>query len=346
MSIIAGSYERYIWGFKLKPSKHDADNQTLTLSPLFSYPSHISPITTVACSGPAAASGGSDDTIHLYDIPSASSLGSLLDHNHTASITALSFYTPPSLSFPRNLISAAADGSVAIFDTDPFLLLKSFRPHKKPVNDLAIHPSGKLALAVYRDDCLAMLNLVRGKRSFCCSLGHEATLVKFDPTGDTFFMVVNTKVGVHHSEDAKLLFQLHNPIRKRILCASPGESGTLFTAGEDRAITAWDTNSGKLAYSIEDAHQARIKGVVVLTRNDSDGASQDPYLIASASSDGVIRVWDVRMAPKDKATPLAETNTNSRLTCLAGSALKSTRRPQIGKQAQKVEEGNGIDKSG
>ncbi|CAH8359769.1 unnamed protein product [Eruca vesicaria subsp. sativa] len=31
-----------------------------------SYPSHISSITIVACSGHAAASGGSDDTIHRY----------------------------------------------------------------------------------------------------------------------------------------------------------------------------------------------------------------------------------------------------------------------------------------
>jgi len=100
------------------------------------------------------------------------------------------------------------------------------------------------------------------------------------------------------------------------------QSGTLFTGGEDRAITAWDTNSGKLAYSIEDAHPARIKGIVVLTRNDSDGSLEDPYLIGSASSDGIIRVWDVRMAAKENTKPLAETNTKSRLTCLAGSALK------------------------
>ncbi|CAN7087230.1 unnamed protein product [Brassica oleracea var. botrytis] len=117
-------------------------------------------------------------------------------------------------------------------------------------------------------------------------------------------------------------------------------SGTLFTAGEDRAITAWDTNRRKLAYSIQDAHPARIKGVVTLTKNDSDGASEDPYLVASASSDGIIRVWDMRMAAKENAKPLAETNTKSRLTCLAGSALKSMRRPQIGNQkAQKLEEG-------
>lgn len=54
-----------------------------------------------------------------------------------------------------------------------------------------------------------------------------------------------------------------------------------------------------------------------------DGNSDDdPFLVASASSDGIIRVWDVRMASKDKPTPLAEANTKSRLTCLAGSSIK------------------------
>lgn len=54
-----------------------------------------------------------------------------------------------------------------------------------------------------------------------------------------------------------------------------------------------------------------------------DGASEDElFLVASASSDGIIRVWDVRMANKNKSIPLAEVNTKSRLTCLAGSSVK------------------------
>lgn len=219
MSLIAGSYEKYIWGFKLKP--HPTPNG-LTLTPLFSYPSHQSPITTVASCGAAAASGGADDTIHLYDLPSASYLGSL--HDHSASLTSLSFYSPPHLSsFPRNLISASADGTVCIFDADPFVLLKSLRPHKKQINDLSVHPSGKLALTVARDSCLAMVNLVRGKRSFCGRLDKEASLVKFDASGDKFFMVVEDKVGVHEAEDARLVFELENTKQKRVLCASPGE---------------------------------------------------------------------------------------------------------------------------
>lgn len=66
-----------------------------------------------------------------------------------------------------------------------------------------------------------------------------------------------------------------------------------------------------------------MKGIVVLTRNNCGDAAEDPYLVASASSDGVIRVWDVRMALKEKPIPLAEAKTNSRLTCLAGSSIKS-----------------------
>lgn len=100
------------------------------------------------------------------------------------------------------------------------------------------------------------------------------------------------------------------------------QGGLLFSGGEDRNITAWDTKAGKVAYHIEDAHSFRVKGIVVLSRSMDPIETDEPYLVASASSDGVIRVWDVRMAVKEKPYPLAEANTKSRLTCLAGTSLK------------------------
>lgn len=100
------------------------------------------------------------------------------------------------------------------------------------------------------------------------------------------------------------------------------QNGLLYTGGEDQNITAWDINSGKVAYSMEAAHNARLKGIVVLTDSDGSSGGDDPYLVASASSDGVIRVWDVRMAAMEKPNPLSECKTQSRLTCLAGSSMK------------------------
>ncbi|KVH97385.1 p21-activated protein kinase-interacting protein 1-like [Cynara cardunculus var. scolymus] len=332
MSLVAGSYERFIWGFKLKTLKHSTE--TLTLSPIFSFPSHLSPIKCVAVAGTVAVSGGSDDTIKIYDLSTSSEVGSLNDP--TATVTSLSLFTPPSLSsFPRNLFSAYDDGNISFYDADPFVHLKTLKIHKKGVNDMSVHPSGKLALTVGRDSCLAMVNLVRGRRSFYCKMGKEASVVKFDCSGDKFFMGMDEKISVHEAEDAKLIVELE--ANKKVLCIAPGMNGLLYTGGEDKNLTAWDTVSGKVAYCIEDAHSARLKGIVVLSK--IDGTSDDePFLVASASSDGIIRVWDVRMANKAKPNPLAEANTKSRLTCLAGSSIKSMKRKEEQQQQQQQEE--------
>lgn len=333
MSLIAGSYERFLWGYKLKhPKKSSSSDETLTLTltPLFSYAAHLSPIKSVAVAGSVAASAAGDDSVKLYDISTCSELGSILLHD-SASVTSLSFFTPPSLSFPRNLIAGADDGAVCIIDVDPFVVLEKVPVHKKAVNDVAVHPSGRLGLSVGRDSCLAMVNLVRGKRSFCCRLKKEASIVKYSVDGERFFMASEEKISVHEAEDAKIVGEFESG--KRVLCAAPGEKGLILTGGEDRGITAWDTLSGKVAYSIEDAHKSRVKGIVVLTRDQNSGADEDPFLVASASSDGVIRVWDVRATSKEKSKPLSEANTKSRLTSLGGSSIKAFNRPQMKKDA-------------
>lgn len=109
---------------------------------------------------------------------------------------------------------------MSIYEADPFVLLKNLSVHKKGISDLSVHPTGTLALTVGRDCCLGMVNLVRGRRSFYCRLGKEASIVKFDESGDRFFMVMDEKVSVHESEDAKLVLELEG--QKKVLCAAPG----------------------------------------------------------------------------------------------------------------------------
>ncbi|BAT97413.1 hypothetical protein VIGAN_09085300 [Vigna angularis var. angularis] len=92
--------------------------------------------------GSIVAFGGEDDTIHLYDLSVASSLGSL--HQHSTFVTVLSFYALPNLHFPRNLISADDAGSLTIFDANGFVHLTTLSVHcNAGINDLALHLSGE-----------------------------------------------------------------------------------------------------------------------------------------------------------------------------------------------------------
>ena len=53
---------------------------------------------------------------------------------------------------------------------------------------------------------MVMLNFVRGKRSFYCRLGKEASLVKFDFDGHKFFMISESRIGVHQAEISMNLY--------------------------------------------------------------------------------------------------------------------------------------------
>ena len=48
--------------------------------------------------------------------------------------------------------SLAADGSLCIYDADSFVHLKAVSMHKKDVNNLALHPSRKLASTLERNE--------------------------------------------------------------------------------------------------------------------------------------------------------------------------------------------------
>uniref|UniRef100_A0A7N0VIY7 Uncharacterized protein n=1 Tax=Kalanchoe fedtschenkoi TaxID=63787 RepID=A0A7N0VIY7_KALFE len=103
-------------------------------------------------SNSVAASSSCEDSVKIYDLSAATEIGFIIDHS--ANVTALLFYTPLDISFPRNLISAAADGWICIHDSDPFVLLQKLIVHKGWINDLAVHPSGRLGVKAGRDSCM------------------------------------------------------------------------------------------------------------------------------------------------------------------------------------------------
>lgn len=83
----------------------------------------------------------------------------------TGSITHLSFQSR------SHLLSASEDGTLSLFHTRDWTVLRTLKGHKGRVNSVAVHPSGKVALSVGKDRTLRMWDLMRGKGSASVKLG-------------------------------------------------------------------------------------------------------------------------------------------------------------------------------
>jgi protein MAK11 len=51
------------------------------------------------------------------------------------------------------------------------------------VTDIAIHPSGKLALSIGKDRKLVTWNLIKGRSAYVTNIKDMANFVKWSPTG-------------------------------------------------------------------------------------------------------------------------------------------------------------------
>jgi protein MAK11 len=180
--IVLGSYERFLYGIDAVFSESDESNEdgnsssekklpTLRLHPRFIHPAHTSSIKSLALhpSG-LLASGSTDETIRLHSLPRKKELGTLEAQRGT--ITSLSFTG-------AHLVSAAEDGTVGVYRKKDWEEVKTISSGKKEVaiRDLAVHPSGRLALGVCSDGYLRFvfaLPLSLATLTHLCSLSSLA----------------------------------------------------------------------------------------------------------------------------------------------------------------------------
>lgn len=59
MALIAGSYERFLFGYSHPASFRNKD--AFEMKSMFTYPAHKGVVKSLACAGPFVVSGGADD---------------------------------------------------------------------------------------------------------------------------------------------------------------------------------------------------------------------------------------------------------------------------------------------
>lgn len=203
--VSAGSYERLLYGLSCTfVAGEEAGLVKLQVTPVFSFPAHLSSIKSVASSvlvspgtgserkvgGKYLVSGGTDEIIKVWDLKRKKEVGSLdgeatgelisvlalCDLTQTlallGTITCLRFVPQRNM-----LLAASTESAITIYRVRDWVLLRSLKAHKGRVNSVDAHPDGRVALSVGQDKMLRMWDLVAGKAVATLKLGEGANIL-------------------------------------------------------------------------------------------------------------------------------------------------------------------------
>ena len=223
--------------------------------------------------------------------------------------------------------------------------------HRKEITSLSIHPSGKLALSTSRDSTLRIWDLIKGRCSYHHILDSVAEVVAFSPSGSLYALVAGSKVTIHKiGQEAGLAGELKHS--RRVLCMAWDQDDVLLTGTEAGSIHTWNVSSATQICETAQAHQTRIRGLVVSHQHTASqpASSESPVqlpeshvqrqcTIASAASDGSVKLWQLKCGSQDGTLhEVSQVRTGARLTCLSFVQPMSCM-PEAGKQPSKAKQG-------
>ena len=298
---------------KINMHKYVYTTNLQTLTRVFTHAAHQGVVKAISAAGPYLASGGADDLIHIFDLKNDKDLGFLVNPGE-GPITALHFVTAPGAYTPSHLLAGAADGTISVWRVGGgWECMKSIKGHRKEVTAIGPHPSGKLALTTSRDGSLRMWDLIKGRAAFTTKLESEVDAVAFDAAGERYAMLSGALVTLHGVEGG-LVASMQHPRKVLCMCwgteSSVGGESSIITGCEDGSLRVWNATEGTEVVCVPRAHPTRIKAVAVVGD-----------CIATAASDGIIRLWNLQKAVKgktkgDEVESIAEVATRARLTVM------------------------------
>ena len=365
-SIFAGSYERFLFGhayganssFAASPFTGEEEKEKKNAKFLCTIDAHSQSIKSIAAAGPFFCSGGHDDRIRAFHVNKRgeiSDVGSLTGHSGT--VTCIAFAKPSiygkcdeddddgkkcttknnnnnnkkeeKVPSPTRMLSGSDDGTILVWQTYDFEILKKMLAHRNGVSGLSVHASGVVAVSCGKEDrSVALWDLKKGRVAYKGKTrgGEESGIDVFFSSkeedtsgggGKRYGLLTNKWLDVIDCESGGEVssFMREDQREGRIgyrkcLCATSKEDSAeniyrIGYEGGDVCIFDARVGGGTASATIVNAHENRVRCMAEIPERGG-------HSFATASSDGIIKVWDERNVRE----PIARIEGGGRYTSL------------------------------
>ncbi|SGZ54081.1 CIC11C00000004455 [Sungouiella intermedia] len=320
--IMVGSYEHNLLCLSLTIK---GKNEPV-FTPIFHFQAHALSIKSIDIAKRYLVTGSNDEHIRIYDLQKRKELGTLLSHQGTVTTLRFSSETTEDNHSEKSgkwLLSGSEDGKIIIWRTKDWEMFGTLKGHQGRINDLDIHPSGRVAISVSTDKTVRLWNLMTAKKAAVLKikgrdhLGQSGEFVRWSTSGKHFVVGLMTQLFIYAlGEEAELLRKIQ--FKTTLMCLE-----VLDIQGTEYLVTGHSNGTVeflKFNKALEEenpepefvlrGHSNRVKGLAYFCNAETSGI---PYLV-SVSSDGKIVVWDVSESVRDQ---VAVYDSGERLNCIA-----------------------------
>lgn len=317
--IYVGSYEHNLLCVSLNlPNDR---TKTPVFQPIFHFQAHALSIKSISAAKRYLVTGANDEHIRIYDLQKRKELGNLMGHQ--GSITSLRFSSEHDgdgeevSKAGKWLLSGSEDGKLIIWRSKDWEIFGTLKGHVGRINDIAIHPSGRIAVSVGVDKSVRLWNLMTAKKAANLKIKNDwqaGEFVRWCRDGSYFYVGLLNKVLIYKTSEARDIRELDFK-GKTLMHIEPVviEGVEYLACGlSNGAIEFYKLNEELLAKE-EDfkpeftlhGHTNRIKDFKIYKTPAGEN------MLVSISSDGNIIVWDLK-----ERDQLAVYNTGERLNCV------------------------------
>jgi len=289
--ILLGTYEAFVLGYKL------SDGKKPKLETSIADHAHAGSIRCITAADKFLITSGSDEIVKIFNLRNRTEHGTL-GHND-GMINAMKFYDK------KNLITCGDDGKVCVIRTGTWKVEKTLLKHNLGVIDIAVHPSGKMALTIGKDRKMVTWNLIKGRSAFVTNIKEVADFVRWSPDGQKYLVGFYKHVDVYSVADCSIEFSIKLNGRSNDVAFL--DDNTFALAGEMPHIEIYSMVTKELLHKFE-AHETRVRCLSFI----------NPSCLVSASNDGLIKVWKISRGNDDsfEVKEDSRTDTKCRITSM------------------------------